>query len=95
MDFCAYRNLELTWRQVAIFLDDLSRRGRVAEWQPEQARDAVSIYLQELLCQGVNIRVVQDLLGHESVETTMIYTHVLRQSSLEVTSPLNTLPEVG
>ena len=52
-------------------------------------------FATELLRQGVNIRVVQDLLGHESVETTMIYTHVLRQSSLEVTSPLDTLPEVG
>ena len=52
-------------------------------------------FATELLRQGVNIRVVQDLLGHESVETTMIYMHVLRQSSLEVTSPLDTLPEAS
>lgn len=29
----------------------------------------------ELLHRGVDIRCVQELLGHESVETTMIYTH--------------------
>lgn len=29
----------------------------------------------QLLDDGVNIRAVQELLGHESVETTMIYTH--------------------
>ena len=52
-------------------------------------------FATELVRQGVNIRVVQDLLGHESVETTMVYTHVLRQSSLEVTSPLDSLPAVS
>lgn len=27
---------------------------------------------------GVNIREVQELLGHKNVEITMIYTHVMR-----------------
>jgi len=38
------------------------------------------------------IREVQDLLGHKSVETTMIYTHVVRELKTKARSPLDALP---
>jgi site-specific recombinase XerD len=44
-----------------------------------------------LLMNGVNIREVQELLGHKNVETTMIYTHVLRVMSRAPESPLDML----
>jgi integrase len=40
---------------------------------------------------GVNIRKIQDYLGHKNVETTMIYTHVVRDMSPDAKSPLDTL----
>ena len=40
---------------------------------------------------GTNIRSVQLLLGHESLETTMIYTHVARKGVTGVISPLDLL----
>jgi len=40
---------------------------------------------------GTNIRMVQLLLGHESLETTMIYTHMARKGVSGVTSPLDLL----
>jgi integron integrase len=48
-------------------------------------------FATHLLLRGVNIREVQDLLGHKSVETTMIYTHVLRNMAGAPESPLDAL----
>ncbi len=38
---------------------------------------------------------VQDLLGHKHVETTMVYTHVLRNMSNAPKSPLDQLYETS
>ncbi len=42
-----------------------------------------------LLRAGANIRVIQKLLGHTNIRTTMHYTHLLVGDSLRVQSPLD------
>lgn len=48
-------------------------------------------FATSLLLHGVNIREVQQYLGHASVETTMIYTHVIRGLDSTAESPLDAL----
>jgi integron integrase len=44
-----------------------------------------------LLEMGQDIRTVQELLGHNDVRTTMIYTHVMEKAAARVPSPLDGL----
>jgi len=48
-------------------------------------------FATHMLENGVNIRVLQDLMGHADVKTTEIYTHVMRKDIESLKSPLDIL----
>ncbi len=48
-------------------------------------------YATHLIEQGTDIRFVQDLLGHTSIKTTMIYTHLSDARKRKIKSPLDNL----
>ena len=64
------------------------RAGLTKRVSPHTFRHCFATHLLE---QGADIRTVQTLLGHRSVKTTMIYTHVLDRGPLGVKSPLDHL----
>jgi integron integrase len=68
------------------------RAGIVKPATPHTLRHSFATHL---LLSGYDIRTVQELLGHKSVETTMVYTHVLNRGGRGVASPLDEASAAG
>ncbi|WP_121666890.1 site-specific tyrosine recombinase/integron integrase [Mesonia aquimarina] len=63
------------------------RAGINKKVTPHTLRHSFATHMLE---DGIDIRYIQELLGHSRPETTMIYTHISRQDLLQIKSPLDT-----
>jgi len=83
-----------TKRRHHIHASSLQRRFREAKQRAGITKNASVHSLRHsfatrLLERGHDIRTIQELLGHASLQTTMIYTHVAGKNILGVKSPLD------
>ncbi|MEW6586318.1 MAG: tyrosine-type recombinase/integrase [Nitrospirota bacterium] len=68
------------------FYDALGKSGVAKQASVHTLRHSFATHLLE---NGYDIRIIQELLGHANLQTTMIYTHVATKTILGVRSPLD------
>lgn len=66
-------------------------RAEVGIQKPVTPRSLRHAFATHLVEAGTPLRVVQALLGHKSLNTTAVYTHLAKNWLAEVTSPLDNL----
>jgi site-specific recombinase XerD len=71
-----------------VFKSTLLRAGINKEVGVHSLRHSYATHLHE---NGLDIRYIQELLGHKSTRTTEIYTHVSRRNLIAVRSPIDDL----
>jgi site-specific recombinase XerD len=69
-----------------VFMRAKEKAGITKKVSMHSLRHAFATHLLE---QGVDVHVVQRLLGHRSIATTMVYLHLKKESLMKVVSPLD------
>jgi integrase/recombinase XerD len=74
-------------RQTQSFIHDAGlKAGITKSVSPHILRHSFATHLLEA---GVNLRKIQVILGHRSLQTTAVYTHLAKDFLAEVKSPLD------
>ncbi|MEK6940814.1 MAG: site-specific tyrosine recombinase/integron integrase [Nanoarchaeota archaeon] len=83
------RNGKLSVRSVQKFVKNSAKRaGITKQVTPHKLRHS---YATHLMDSGIDVVIIQELLGHSNLNTTQIYTHVSKEHLKRVKNPLDTL----
>jgi site-specific recombinase XerD len=80
-------DIHICYRAVAFVFNRHKEKAGITK--PATVHSLRHSFATHLLENGVNLHHIQLLLGHKSLETTMIYLHVQRVDLQKVTSPLD------
>lgn len=87
-DSMARPNTHISKKTVQMILKNVCNKLNIPVVSPHQLRHSFATHSLE---NGTDIRHIQELLGHSSPKTTMIYTKVTKQNLSKLQSPLDSL----
>lgn len=87
--FVFSKDKPLTTRNIQKIISGLRARAEInKKITPHTLRHSFATHLLE---QGTDIRMIQSLLGHSSLSTTQVYTHVSTEQLKKISNPLDNL----
>ncbi|MBU0907631.1 MAG: tyrosine-type recombinase/integrase [Nanoarchaeota archaeon] len=91
--FVFSKNKPLTTRNIQKIIKGARERAGISKkTTPHTLRHSFATHLLE---QGIDIRVIQAMLGHSSLSTTQVYTHISSDQLKKVKNPFDVLMEQG
>ncbi len=88
-DYVFSRTKPLTTRNIQKIIQKTTQRAGInKQVHPHTLRHSFATHL---LDQGVDLRKIQELLGHSSIATTQIYTHISHEQLKSIKNPLDGL----
>jgi len=84
-----FKDIPISYRAISFVFNQYKEKAGITK--PATVHSLRHSFATHLLENGVNLHHIQLLLGHKSLETTMIYLHVQRVDLQKITSPLDVI----